>query len=436
MPKPVTISHLAKLTADALRGLDPTLLSPNQRNATISRAIHGRLSNTGALLDAVEQDASLGDLRRGWIQYGRGGHTLALNNLTHVLIRRALVGRSVGALVAQAHAFAKTKTAVTERYVPLVGITVAKLVKLDDNIHLLPWSQVPDGDAKCFFSNEPGEGYLDEYRSFFSQGEAKANSAIRLLTPKSQVLFSSNAEAGSLSVDDKESRDRHEIVQDVINCLAVVSKSHVAALGEWSRLSGKIGNALSRSGYSHKNSKTDFSIRALSSRPKTLDRSVAARIFKRFQAFTTDDKAVMRISLDRLNKSLFKKEMADQAIDLGIALEVMLLHGINDNFKGEMRYRISVRGATFLGGKNPQRKKHFKSLRDAYDLRSKAVHSGTLDIDSGTGKKKKNKKKRKKKHPDPVLVLKSATGVCADIAAKIIERGSFPDWESEYVLGR
>ena len=136
----------------------------------------------------------------------------------------------------------------------------------------------------------------------------------------------------------------------------------------------------------------------------------------------------MRISLDRLNKSLFKKEMADQAIDLGIALEVMLLHGINDNFKGEMRYRISVRGATFLGGKNPQRKKHFKSLRDAYDLRSRAVHTGTLAI--------KKKKKRKKKQPNPVSVLKSATGVCSDIAVKIIERGSFPNWESEYVVGR
>jgi hypothetical protein len=432
MPKPVAISHLTKLVADALLELEPASLLPNRRNATISQAIHGRLRNTDALLDAVEQDVLLGDLRRGWIQSGGGGHTLALNSLTHVLIRRALVGQSVGALVAQAHAFAKTKTAVTERYIPLVGITVAKSVKLDDNIHMLPWSQVPDGDAKCFFSNEPGEGYLDEYRSFFTQGEAKANSAIRLLTPKSQVLFSSSAEAGPLSIEGNELRDRHEIVQDVINCVAVVSKSHVAALGEWSQLSGKIGNALSRSGYSHKSSKTDFAIRALSSRPKTLDRSAAARIFKRFQAFTTDDKAVMRISLDRLNKSLFKKEMADQAIDLGIALEVMLLHGINDDFRGEMRYRMSVRGATFLGGMKPQRKNHFKLLKAAYDLRSKSVHTGSLYIDAGTGKKKKGKKK----DPDPVSVLKSATGVCADIAAKIIERGSFPDWESEYVLGR
>lgn len=430
MPKPVTISHLAKLVADALLELHPTLLSSNQRNTIISQAIHERLSTAGALLDAVEQDTSLGDLRGGWIQYGTGGHLLQPTNLTHVLIQRALDGQSVGALVAQAHAFAKTKTGVTERYVPLVGITVTKSVKLDDNIHLMPWSDVPDCNEKCFFSNEPGEGYLDQYRSFFSQGDAKANSAIRLLTPKSQVLFSSHTEAGPLSVDDNKFRDRHEIVRDLTNCLAVVSKSHVVALGEWSRLGGKIGNALSSSGYSHNSSRSDFSIRSLSNRPKTLDRSAAARIFKRFQALRPEDKAVMTISLNRLNQSLFKKEMADQAIDLGIALEVMLLHGINDDFKGEMRYRISVRGATFLGGKNPQRKKHFKLLRDAYDLRSKAVHSGTLEIDSGTGKKKK------KKHPDPVLVLKSATGVCADIAVKIIERGSFPIWESEYVLGR
>jgi Apea-like HEPN len=121
--------------------------------------------------------------------------------------------------------------------------------------------------------------------------------------------------------------------------------------------------------------------------------------------------------LDRLIQALRRKYGVDKAIDLGIALEVMLLHGIGKNDRGELRFRSSIRGATFLGGEKKERLEILRLLKEAYDLRSQAVHSGVL-------------KKGKSQH-----ILEQAAKIGAKIALNLIERRSFPDWDAEIVIG-
>ena len=86
----------------------------------------------------------------------------------------------------------------------------------------------------------------------------------------------------------------------------------------------------------------------------------------------------MRIGVDRFKQALRRTNDIDKAIDLGIAIEVILLHSFDPTDRGELKYRSSLRGAMFLGGDKPDRVKTFNLLKDAYDLRSKAVHAGTL----------------------------------------------------------
>ena len=107
----------------------------------------------------------------------------------------------------------------------------------------------------------------------------------------------------------------------------------------------------------------------------------------------------------------------DKAIDLGIALEVMLLHEMNDPERGELRYRSAVRGAHFLGGDSSERLSNFNWLKKVYDLRSKAVHLGHI---SGNA--------------NDTEVLQKGAILCSRIAMKIIEMGRFPIWEEEYVF--
>jgi endonuclease/exonuclease/phosphatase family metal-dependent hydrolase len=60
----------------------------------------------------------------------------------------------------------------------------------------------------------------------------------------------------------------------------------------------------------------------------------------------------------------------------------------------------------------------FKLLRSAYDLRSKAVHTGLLG----------------KNDEQALATLTDAAHVCAKIARKLIERGSFQNWEDQFVI--
>jgi hypothetical protein len=133
------------------------------------------------------------------------------------------------------------------------------------------------------------------------------------------------------------------------------------------------------------------------------------------EKFKAGEKDAIRLALDRFRQALRRTDIVDKAIDLAIALEVMLLHDINGP---ELKFRSSIRGATFLGNKKAERLKIFECLKKAYDLRSKAVHSGILQQ---TGQNEQ--------------ILDDATSACAQIARRLIERRSFPNWDHEFVLG-
>jgi hypothetical protein len=112
----------------------------------------------------------------------------------------------------------------------------------------------------------------------------------------------------------------------------------------------------------------------------------------------------------------------DKAIDLGISLEAMMLHNQGqERERGELRYRTAIRGAAFLGGALEERQKHFKLLREAYDLRSEAVHAGRLA-----------EKGSKRRDASPILAETGA--LVFQIAKQIIREGGFPSWEDR-VLG-
>jgi len=302
-------------------------------------------------------------------------------------------------------------------------IDMLNMGSLGNNIDLVPWADVPDDDQKRKFGPDLSDRDFAVMMSGFPRGRASAASAIRIRSPEHQVLFSSNkdAEASAVNSGVEFSMARTLQVRDVVGCITALSVCAVAAISSWSRFDRKIVNAISPSGYSHDGTLFDHAVSAASKKPETLDKKAVAELFSHFQKLDSREKDVMRIALARLNQALRRQNTVDKAIDLGIALEVMLLHGVGDDDRGEMRYRSSIRGATFLGGNKTNRLKTFTLLKAAYDLRSKAVHSRVFGS--------------KKKEPPPEKILEDATRVCANIARKIIDRESFPDWETEYVVG-
>ncbi|MDE0312064.1 MAG: HEPN domain-containing protein [Caldilineaceae bacterium] len=110
-----------------------------------------------------------------------------------------------------------------------------------------------------------------------------------------------------------------------------------------------------------------------------LSDSQVARTLKALKILSKSDKT--RIAVSRWVKSKDSGEnLVDRFIDLRIALESLYLQNISDDkYRGEMRFRLALAGAWHLGTDFEERKKIFRSLRDAYDVASKAVHSGDLE---------------------------------------------------------
>lgn len=84
--------------------------------------------------------------------------------------------------------------------------------------------------------------------------------------------------------------------------------------------------------------------------------------------------------MSRLRSAMTEfKDFADAAIDLGIALESIL---IKSDESTEITYRISMRGARLLGKTLDERLDLKKKLTKIYGMRSKAAHRGIVQSKS------------------------------------------------------
>ena len=124
----------------------------------------------------------------------------------------------------------------------------------------------------------------------------------------------------------------------------------------------------------------------------------------------------LQIPIDRWIKSKTHQGYVDRMIDLGIALESFYLRGIRD----ELSFRLRLRAALYLGDGIQQRTQLKKEFRQIYDIRSEAVHEGTV--------------------PEQVRVegqtlrmsefLERSQELFQRSLLRVIENGRLPDWDS------
>ena len=105
-------------------------------------------------------------------------------------------------------------------------------------------------------------------------------------------------------------------------------------------------------------------------------------------------------------KSRMAGPSVDGAIYLGIAMETLFL----DNSETELSYRMQIRAAKLVGGDMSQRELTKKLVKDSYSVRSRATHQGAL--------KTKDQE-----------IIEKGQGLIRDAILKIIEAGTYPDWD-------
>jgi hypothetical protein len=166
----------------------------------------------------------------------------------------------------------------------------------------------------------------------------------------------------------------YEKLEDARLCLSLVLsiRDSLYSLGT----SISIPDNIPQTSYSGQVWKKSFSKESVfSNKISNLDFEEADKVLSKFEQFDLVTKNKLRISLERLNNFGSEEPLVDRAIELRICLESIFL---NDGNKEQLRFRLALRAALFLGKNLTERKSIFKTIKTSYDITSAAVHSGKL----------------------------------------------------------
>jgi len=122
------------------------------------------------------------------------------------------------------------------------------------------------------------------------------------------------------------------------------------------------------------------------------------------------------LAIDRMARSRINIDAEDKAIDLGMALEVALMHN-DPSPNQEINNKLGTRAGWLLGSTVAERKIAKRDASHLYSARSDAVHRGYI-----TEKTLKNYN-----YSDANLFVQK-------ILLSILQRGGFPDW-SDLIFG-
>jgi hypothetical protein len=142
----------------------------------------------------------------------------------------------------------------------------------------------------------------------------------------------------------------------------------------------------------------------------------ASNLIQKYFELNKNIQDLLVVSLQRLNLLRRRKSLVDKSIELGIALEVLLLRDGGPDVPISLPFRL--RGAWLLGQDTSSRSNYFRLFKDIYACRCEAVHSGKFDS------------KFTKKLSLPIHeLLKKGDELCVSIIKWIIGQKRFPDWE-------
>ena len=143
----------------------------------------------------------------------------------------------------------------------------------------------------------------------------------------------------------------------------------------------------------------------------------AVSLYETRKSLSTGSTQELEVPIQRWIKSKTDQLLPDRFIDLRIALESLYLKDFLNEQSQEMRFRLSLFGAWHLGSDIGDRRRIRKSLRNAYDMASRCVHTGAAV---------ENDENRK--------FLSDAQDLCRRGIVKLLREGNPHDW-GDLILG-
>jgi len=260
----------------------------------------------------------------------------------------------------------------------IVGISIMHEVKITDSISLLPFKDIPDSYQKAIYMPDavdenlylPGEP-LDIIKWRKARGTL-FNSLIEgsFIAPMSALICRREypKNTGFNKNDIVCMRDK---LISICRLLTLLEASSPIPLSFWWQPEPWL--------YCWPNSAGDHTLEPFDLIPTEVTNisftEDMLQVFNKFLSLDTTIKKKLELPLERLCYSIIRKDLINQVIELGIAIESLF---ISDDSKNELTYKIQIRAA-FLLGKNATKKIEIANLfKELYTYRSKAVHGAQL----------------------------------------------------------
>lgn len=142
-----------------------------------------------------------------------------------------------------------------------------------------------------------------------------------------------------------------------------------------------------------------------------------APLYQKFVQLPQNVRDLLRVPIQRINQSRRRVNLADKAIDLGVACEALMLN--DKSHKEQISFTLRLRASLFLASSYEERETLMHFFSAFYSCRSIAAHTGKLDSKVKIPFRGKIK---------PSMILEEGDRYCVDAIIKIINLGHFPDW--------
>jgi hypothetical protein len=146
---------------------------------------------------------------------------------------------------------------------------------------------------------------------------------------------------------------------------------------------------------------------------------LVAFLSERFSITVEPLKTTLARALFRFAQAKGRVNDGDRALDIGIALEMLLL---NESHRDQLSLQFRLRGSWLIGEDNAERKAIHDDLKHIYELRSQLAHNGY------------SKELDKIEYETRQKILGRHTQIAERIFQKLIVDGRPPDWTS-LILG-
>ncbi|NPU09480.1 hypothetical protein HL666_01730 [Bradyrhizobium sp. 83002] len=314
-------------------------------------------------------------------------------------IHHLLAKRPVDAIIADFLDLAKTSVCNSLTYVGIFGAGVTKKIAISEDVAIMPAVEAPPSLAREIVFG------IDRWgQAIVKMGE--------LPTPKPNLcaLLSNNVEIfdGSIESNIRTSQNAGEKITALLRALTLSSGCPFSCGWQISWLDHPAIPYEGMGGYGAGGTFEE------TPKPRVetcspVDAHLASEVYRSALSLPSNIKTPTELAIDRLRRSRVHTPSADTALDLGIAGEIVLLHG--PPVKKHISRRYSERGAYLIATDPADRKEKYKAFRAMYDARSSAAHTGRINAAQQSR-------------------LEEFDQLCRLAILKVIDLGGYPNWRS------